>query len=103
MKHLIFTHRLTSVFMASVPQHTIEFNAYLYAIVPRKPETIIPGVKYGEDVRLDPCYLDWDSQTITMYIPLNINPGINGVEDLDPHFYESIEAAFLALLLSVAP
>ena len=103
MKQLVITRRVTSAFLSSLPANVEEYSAYLYAIVPRKPESIIPQVKYGTDVRLDPCYFDWATKTITMNIPFNINPGIASIDDLEPSFYESIEAAFLALLFSVAP
>lgn len=103
MKQLIITRRVTSAFLSSLPANVEEYSAYLYAVVARRPESIIPQVKYGTDVRIDPCYFDWSTKTITLYIPYNINPGIETVDDLDPSFYESIEAAFIALLLSISP
>lgn len=99
-KQLIFTRRVTSQFLLNIPAQA--YTAYLYVVVGRAPEAMIPEIKYGSDVRIDPCYFDWNSKTITFHIPYNINPGITKIEDLDPNFYESVEAAFIALLYSVA-
>ena len=99
---LIITRRLTSAFLQAVPPHVQAFDAYLYAIVKRRPGKDQPGI-YGKDVRLDPCELNWDQRSITMTIPYNINHGITSADDLDPSFYESVQAAFLALLYGCIP
>ena len=99
MSKIVITKRVTSLFLASIPPNVQEFNAFVYAVVPRKDHKIIEG-EYGKDVRLDPCYLDWVTKTITITIHLNINPGIQSIEDLKPEYFESLQAAFLALLLS---
>lgn len=102
-KQLIITRRVTSSFIRSLPDTIEQYSAYLYLVVDRAPHAILKETKYGADVRIDPCYFDWTTKSITMYIPYNINPGIESVEDLSPTFYEGVEAAFLALLFSISP
>ena len=80
----------------SMPPHIEVFNAHLYAIVARKRGREVAGEK-GKDVRLDPCTLDWATKIITIRVPHDINPGVNSVEDLDPDFFETVQAAFLTL------
>ncbi len=75
----------------------------MYAVVKRRPGKDLPQEKWGTDVRLDPCILDWTRKTITVTIPLNINTGVESVDDLDPNFYESVEAGFLALMQGCLP
>ena len=72
----------------------------MYVVVPRRSGKDVPDHKWGTDVRLDPVELDWDHMNITMTIPLNINYGIKGFDDLDPNFFESIEVAFLSMMQS---
>lgn len=102
-KHLIITRRVTSNFLKSLPETIEQYSAYLYLVVDRAPHAILKEVKYGDDVRIDPCYFDWATKSITMYIPYDINPGIGSIDDIEPTFYEGVEAAFLALLFSVSP
>ncbi len=97
-KEIKFTRRVTSSFLQAIPPSIAHFDAYVYAIVKRRPKLDLPHLKWGADVRLDPCELDWESKTITITIPLNINVGIASVDDLEPHFFEAVQAAFLALM-----
>lgn len=103
LKQLKITKRITSPFLLSLPSTVLHFDAYLYAIVKRKPSKIVPGEKYGLDVRLDPCELDWNTKSITITLPLNINYGIESFDDLDPEFFEAVEAAFVALVHATVP
>jgi hypothetical protein len=103
INHLIITRRVTSTFLAALPDNVTEFSAYLYAVVSRSPQAIVKDHKFGLQARIDPCYFDWTTKSITMYLPQNINPGINSLDDLDPTFYDGIEAAFIALILSSIP
>ena len=96
MSELTIKRRATSTLLRALPEHIQQFNADLYVIIARKPEATVPG-EYGKDVRLDPCSLDWNSKIISIRIPLDTNPGITGVKDLDPNFFEAIQAAFLTL------
>lgn len=96
MGQFVIRRRVTSTLLDALPPTIKHFDAHLYAIIPRKEDRICPG-QYGSDVRIDPCILDWASGTITMTIPLDINPGLAGLEDLDPDFFEAVQAAFLAL------
>lgn len=98
MKEIKFTRRVTTSFLQAIPARISHFDAYVYAIVKRKKGLDIHEDKWGVDVRLDPCELDWDSKTITITIPLNINYGITSIDDLDPHFFEAVQASFLALM-----
>jgi hypothetical protein len=103
MKELKFTRRVTTPFLQAIPPQIIHFDAFLYAVVKRRPEKVLSNEKWGTDVRLDPCILDWTRKTITITIPLNINTGIETITDLDPTFYEAVEAAFLALMQGCLP
>lgn len=98
MEIIKYCGRLTTSFLQAIPDNIKQYDAYLYAIVKRKPSSIIYNNPYGLDVRLDPCVLDWKTKTITIYIPTNINVGIKSIDDLDPSFFESVEVAFLSLL-----
>ncbi len=102
MNEILITRRCTTPFLAAIPPRIAHFDAYLYAVVKRKPGRDVPGHKYGTDVRLDPCTLHWRSKTITIRIPLNINVGVGSVDDLDQTFFEAVEAAFLALMQGCA-
>lgn len=95
---ITITRRVTTPFLQAIPSTIEHFDAYIYAIVKRKVGKDIPNEKWGTDVRIDPCKFDWLSKTITINIPLNINFGIISIDDLDPVFFESLEAAFLALM-----
>lgn len=100
---LIYSRRLTSSFFRALPTAFEHFDAYIYAIVKRKKDKDIAHIKWGTDVRLDPCVLDWKHRRIIIYIPLNINVGITSIDDLHPDFYEAVEAAFLALMQGMIP
>lgn len=102
-KEIFVIRRVTSPFLQALPQTLEHFDAYLYAVVKRKPGKDLPDTKWGTDARLDPCELDWASKTISITIPLNINIGITSVDDLDPTFFESVEAAFLSLIQGCMP
>lgn len=91
------TFRVTTPFLQAIPNSVKHFDAQMYAIVARKKEKIYDH-KYGVEARIDPCILDWDTKTITVYLPKNINYGLLSIDDLEPSFYESLEACFLALL-----
>lgn len=97
MKEIVVTRRCTTPFLAAIPAQVEHFDAYLYAVVKRKPGKDIDD-KYGKDVRLDPCEFDWISKTITIHIPLNINLGIESIDDLDQSFFEAVEAGFIMLM-----
>lgn len=103
MKEIIVTRRVTTPFLQAVPPQVEHFDAYIYAVVKRKPGKDLPHKKWGTDVRLDPCSMDWTRKTITIHIPLNINAGIESVDDLDPRFFEAVEASFLALMQGCLP
>ena len=98
MKILTQERRVTSCFLQAIPPQIKHFDAYIYAIVPRKPKKEIPEAEFGTDVRIDPCKFDWDTKSITMQIPLDFNDGITSFDDIDPRFYESIEVAFISLM-----
>lgn len=102
-KIIRFVRRATTPFLESIPTQVEHFDGYIYAVVKRKHGKDLPGVKWGTDARLDPCEFDWVSKTITINIPLNINVGIESEDDLDPMFFESIEASFLALIHGCLP
>jgi hypothetical protein len=102
MKELLLTRRVTTTFLQAIPTHIDHFDAYIYAVVKRKKGKDLDE-EYGKDVRLDPCYFDWDKKSITIHIPLNINHGITSIDDLEENFFEAIEAAFLILMQGVLP
>src|SRR5687767_3944304 len=103
MKEIKFSRRVTTSFLQAVPQQITHFDAHIYAVVKRRPGKDLRDEKWGCDVRLDPCIFDWIRKTITITIPLNINTGVTSVDDLDEHFYESVEAAFIALMHGCLP
>lgn len=92
------TRRVTTPFIEMIPPQVTQFDAYIYAVVRRKEGLDLPDEKFGTNVRIDPAELNWKRKTITATIPLNINAGITSLEDLDPNWFESLEAAFLALI-----
>jgi len=94
------TRRVTTLFLQELPEQVEYFDAYMYVMVDRKPDKIVSGAQFGTEVRINPCVLDWEKKTITMTIPKDINEGIDSWDDLDPNFYEAVEAAFLALIKS---
>lgn len=100
MKIITETRRVTSCFLRAVPPQIQHFDAYIYAIVQRKPDKIVPEVEFGTEARIDPCVLDWDNKVIHMYMPTDFNDGISSFDDLDPQFFESIEVAFISLMQS---
>lgn len=97
------TRRVTTPFLEAIPPQIIHFDAYIYAVVQRKSGLDLPDEKFGKDVRIDPAILNWKRKTITTIIPLNINNGISSLEDLDPSWFESLEASFLALIFGSLP
>lgn len=102
-KEIKLVRRATTPFLQAIPKSVEHFDAYIYAIVKRKPGKDIPNEKWGTDVRIDPCEFDWITKSISINIPLNINTGIESIDDLDPMFFESLEAAFLALIHGCLP
>lgn len=103
MNEIVITRRCTTPFLAAIPPQVEHFDAHLYAVVKRKPGKDLSQNKYGSDARLDPCVLDWQTRSITIHIPLNINAGIETVDDIDPNFFEAVEAAFLAVMQGCLP
>ena len=103
MESLKITKRLTTPFMQSIPPQVEYFDAYIYAVVPRKPGLDIPDEKFGQDVRIDPCVLNWEQKTITATIPFDINKGITSASDLDDSWLEAVQAGFLALIYGCLP
>lgn len=103
MDQITITRRLTSPFLQALPPQLEEFDAYIYAIVKRKPGIDLPNEEFGIDVRIDPAILKLREGTITAIIPKNINKGIESIEDLDPDWFEAVEAAFLSLILGCLP
>ncbi len=101
-KEIIIIRRVTTPFLQAIPDTVKHFDAYLYAVVKRKPGKDI-DTKFGTDVRLDPCEFDWHTKTITITIPLNINIGIESIDDIDINFFECVEAAFLSLMHGCLP
>lgn len=97
------TRRITTPFLEAVPPQVVHFDAYIYAVVKRKEGLDLPDKKFGTDVRIDPATLNWKRKTITITIPLNINDGITSIEDLEPSWFESLEASFLALIYGSLP
>jgi len=97
------TRRVTTPFLEAIPPQITHFDSYIYAIVKRKEGLDIPNDKFGKDVRIDPAKFNWEQKTITVIIPLNINSGIETIEDLDPDWFESLEASFLAMMHGSLP
>jgi hypothetical protein len=97
------TRRITTPFLESIPEQIKHFDAYIYAVVKRKPGMDVLTQPFGVDVRIDPATFDWNSKTITANIPLNINAGISSIEDLNDDWFESLEASFLALMYGMIP
>lgn len=102
MDAIVITRRLTTSFIKAVPPQVELFDAYIYAIVGRKPHKIIDH-KYGREVRIDPCELNWQRKTIKINIPADINPGITSIDDLEDDWYEAVLAAFLTLIQGCLP
>ncbi len=100
MEEILLTRRITSPFISAIPKQVKEFDAYIYAVVKRKNGKDIPDNKFGTDVRIDPAIINLSKGTITVKIPFNINYGIDSIDDLEEHWYESLQAAFLALIYS---
>jgi hypothetical protein len=103
METITITRRATTPFLQSIPPQIEHFDAYIYAVVPRKSGLDIPEEKFGKDVRIDPCVLDWKQKAITATIPLDINTGITSADDLDDTWLEAVEAGFLALIYGCLP
>jgi hypothetical protein len=100
---IMVSKRLTSPFLQAVPDNISEFDAFIYAVVDRKKDKIVEGETFGKDVRIDPAILRLNQGLIIAIIPKNINLGIESVEDLQDDWFESLEAAFLKLILSCMP
>ena len=97
LKGIYFTRRVTSSFLQAIPLSIQHFDVYLYAVVKRKPEKETDN-KWGKDVRIDPCFLNWEQKIIEMVIPFNINDGIRSIDDLDEEFFEAVQASFIAMM-----
>jgi len=97
LKGIYLTRRVTSPFLQAIPPNIQHFDAYLYAVVKRKPEKETNN-EWGKDVRIDPCFLNWEQKIIEMVIPFNINNGIKSIDDLDEEFFEAIQASFIAMM-----
>jgi hypothetical protein len=97
LKGIYLTRRVTSSFLQAIPPNIQHFDAYLYAVVKRKPEKETNN-KWGKDARIDPCFLNWEQKIIEMVIPFNINDGIKSIDDLDEEFFEAIQASFIAMM-----
>lgn len=97
------TRRFTSPFVEAIPPQITHFDAYIYAVVKRKKGLDLPSEPFGVDVRIDPAIITWQNKTITAIIPTNINAGISSIEDLDPDWFEALEASFLALMHGILP
>jgi len=95
---MTITRRVTTSFLQAIPQHIKHFDAEAYIVVRRKPDKEVPDHPWGTDVRLDPCTFNWNAQTITITVPEDINYGIHDWNDLDPDFYEMVQASFLMLM-----
>lgn len=102
MEQIVVTRRVTSPFLQALPPQLEEFDAYIYAVVKRKEGKDCDG-KFGKDVRIDPATISLKQGIITANIPLNINEGIDSVDDLHEDWYESVEAAFLSLIYGCLP
>ena len=102
-KEITVTRRITTPFLEAIPPQVNHFDAYIYAVVKRKDGKNLPDEKYGTDVRIDPAEFNWKRKTITARIPLNINTGIESIEDLEENWFECLEVAFLALIHGCLP
>lgn len=103
MDQIVVTRRLTSPFLQALPSQVEEFDAYIYAVVKRKPGMDLENEEFGADVRIDPAILKLKIGTITAIIPKNINKGIESIDDLDEDWFESVEAAFMSLIYGCLP
>ena len=97
------TKRVTSSFLEDLPPQVITSDVFIYAVVKRKTEHDYINEKFGVDVRIDPATFNWQSKTITANIPLNINYGINNIDQLDEYWFESLQAAFIIMIKSCLP
>lgn len=102
MNVIKITRRVTSPFLQAIPPQLEEFDAYIYAVVKRREGKNCEG-EFGKDVRIDPAILKLDQGIITVIIPLNINKGIESIDDLHEDWYEAVEAAFLSLIYGCLP
>lgn len=102
-KEIRITRRVTTSFLEAIPSQVSHFDAYIYAVVKRKNGLDIPEEKYGINVRIDPATFNWNQKTITAVIPYNINIGIKSIDDLHETWFESLEAAFLAMIHNSLP
>ena len=100
LKGIHLTRRVTSSFLQAIPPNIQHFDAYLYAIVKRKPEKEINS-EWGKDVRINPCFLNWEQKIIEMMIPFDINDGIESINDLDEGFFEAIQESFITMMHGV--
>lgn len=89
---IVISRRLTSNFIDLIPPQVQEFTAELYLIVPTKNEQL--------DIRINPCVFDWATKRITMVLPKDLNPDITGVNDLNPDWFDGVQAAFYMLIVS---
>jgi len=92
--------RVTTPFLQSIPKQIERFDAYIYAVVDRKSGNQFPDQEYGTKAIIEPCTFDWDHMSIHMTMMEKVNYGIKSFDDLDPQFFEAIEAAFLSLMYS---
>lgn len=97
------TKRVTSSFLEDLPPQVITSDVFIYAVVKRKTEHDYINEKFGVNVRIDPATFNWQSKTITANIPLNINYGINNIDQLDEYWFESLQAAFIIMIKSCLP
>lgn len=102
MDTIVITRRITTPFLQAIPQQLEEFNAYIYAVVKRKEGRDCQG-EFGKDVRIDPAILKLKQGIIKIHIPIDINTGIQSIEDLQEDWYEAVEAAFLSLIYGCLP
>lgn len=103
MDQIVITRRLTSPFLQALPPQVEEFDAYIYAIVKRKPGMDLENEEFGKDVRIDPAILKLKTGTITAVIPKDINNGIESIDDIDEDWFEALEAAFISLIYGCLP
>jgi hypothetical protein len=93
------TRRLTSPFFQALPANIKRFDGYMYAEVLRKPSKMTEG-KFGKVVRIEPAILRLQQGILIINIPTELNEGIQSIDDLDDSWLESIQAAFLHLIIS---